>query len=41
MGHGTEADSNSIYTKMQETLARPQATSNYFVGTVEAESEPG
>ena len=34
MGHGTEADSNSIYTKMQETLAAGH--DNYFVGTVEA-----
>ena len=35
MGHGTEADSNSIYTKMQETLTAAGPT-NYFVGTVEA-----
>ncbi len=35
MGHGTEADSNSIYTKMQETLTAAGHT-NYFVGTVEA-----
>ena len=35
MGHGTEADSNSVYTKMQETLTAAGHT-NYFVGTVEA-----
>ena len=35
MGHGTEADSNSIYTKMQETL-KAAGYDNYFVGTVEA-----
>ncbi len=35
MGHGTEADSNAVYTKMQETLTAAGHT-NYFVGTVEA-----
>ena len=35
MGHGTEADSNSVYTKMQETL-KAADYDNYFVGTVEA-----
>ncbi len=35
MGHGTEADSNQVYTKMQETLTAAGHT-NYFVGTVEA-----
>ena len=35
MGHGTEADSNSVYTKMQETL-KAAGHDNYFVGTVEA-----
>ena len=35
MGHGTEADSNSVYTKMQETL-KAAGYDNYFVGTVEA-----
>ena len=35
MGHGTEADSNSDYTKMQQTLTDGGHTS-YFVGTVEA-----
>ncbi len=36
MGHGTEADSNSIYTKMQQVL-RDNGFDNYYVGTVEAE----
>ena len=36
MGHGTEADSNSVYAKMQETLTGMGKT-NYFIGTVEAE----
>lgn len=36
MGHGTEADSNSVYEKMQKTLTNAGKT-NYFVGTVEAE----
>ncbi len=36
MGHGTEAESNSIYEKMQDTLAA-NGHNNYFVGTVEAE----
>ena len=35
MGHGTEAESNQVYTKMQETLTAAGHT-NYFVGTVEA-----
>ena len=35
MGHGTEADSNSVYTRMQETL-KAAGYDNYFVGTVEA-----
>ncbi len=35
MGHGTEADSNAVYTKMQETLA-DAGLNNYFIGTVEA-----
>lgn len=35
MGHGTEADSNKVYTKMQEVLDS-QGHDNYFVGTVEA-----
>ena len=36
MGHGTEADSNGVYEKMQNTLTAMGAK-NYFVGTVEAE----
>lgn len=36
MGHGTEAASNQIYAKMQETLS-DAGYDNYFVGTVEAE----
>ena len=36
MGHGTEADSNGVYEKMQGTLTAMGAK-NYFVGTVEAE----
>ena len=35
MGHGTEADSNSVYTKMQDMLTEAGFT-NYYVGTVEA-----
>lgn len=35
MGHGTEAESNQIYAKMQEVLAAG-GYENYFVGTVEA-----
>ncbi|NBH18591.1 sirohydrochlorin cobaltochelatase [Clostridiaceae bacterium] len=36
MGHGTEADSNQIYGKLQETLKK-EGFENYFIGTVEAE----
>lgn len=36
MGHGTEAESNSIYPKMQETL-KAAGYENYYIGTVEAE----
>lgn len=36
MGHGTEADSNEIYQKMQDLLTKDGYT-NYFVGTVEAQ----
>lgn len=36
MGHGTEADSNSVYSKMQETL-KANGYENYYIGTVEAE----
>ena len=35
MGHGTEADSNSIYSKMQENL-KADKYDNYYIGTVEA-----
>lgn len=35
MGHGTEAESNQVYEKMQEMLSR-EGYGNYFVGTVEA-----
>lgn len=35
MGHGTEADSNSVYTKLQETLTS-EGYDNYYIGTVEA-----
>ena len=36
MGHGTEADSNSVYATMQQVFADLGYT-NYFVATVEAE----
>lgn len=35
MGHGTEAESNQVYAKMQETLT-DAGFKNYYVGTVEA-----
>ncbi|MGN1416753.1 MAG: sirohydrochlorin cobaltochelatase [Oscillospiraceae bacterium] len=35
MGHGTEADSNGVYTKLQELLTA-DGYNNYFIGTVEA-----
>ena len=35
MGHGTEADSNSVYAKIQQVLT-DGGHANYFVGTVEA-----
>lgn len=35
MGHGTEADSNEVYGKMQ-TLLTDNGFKNYYVGTVEA-----
>ena len=35
MGHGTEAESNQVYGKMQETFDGA-GYANYFVGTVEA-----
>lgn len=36
MGHGTEADSNQVYSRMQELL-KENGYENYYVGTVEAE----
>lgn len=36
MGHGTEADSNAVYSKMQDLLTA-DGYENYFIGTVEAE----
>ena len=36
MGHGTEAESNAVYAKMQQVFIDKGKT-NYFVGTVEAE----
>lgn len=36
MGHGTEADSNGVYAKMQKVLA-DGGYKNYYIGTVEAE----
>lgn len=35
MGHGTEADSNVVYGKLQETLT-DGGYENYYIGTVEA-----
>lgn len=35
MGHGTEAESNGVYAKMQELL-KSMGKENYFIGTVEA-----
>lgn len=36
MGHGTEAESNSVYTTLQERLTAG-GYENYYIGTVEAE----
>jgi sirohydrochlorin cobaltochelatase len=36
MGHGTEADSNAVYQKIQDLLTN-DGFKNYYVGTVEAE----
>ena len=36
MGHGTEHESNAVYSKMQELL-KSDGYKNYFIGTVEAE----
>lgn len=35
MGHGTEAESNQVYAKMQEML-KEAGYENYYIGTVEA-----
>jgi len=35
MGHGTEAESNEVYTKLQDMLSK-DGYNNYFIGTVEA-----
>ena len=35
MGHGTEHESNAVYTKLQENFSEAEAH-NYFIGTVEA-----
>lgn len=35
MGHGTAADSNAVYAKLQETLTKA-GYENYYIGTVEA-----
>jgi len=35
MGHGTEADSNQVYAKMQEMITAA-GYENYYIGTVEA-----
>lgn len=36
MGHGTEADSNEVYAKLQDVVTAA-GYENYFIGTVEAE----
>lgn len=36
MGHGTEAESNGVYAKMQQVMD-DEGYENYFIGTVEAE----
>lgn len=35
MGHGTEADSNGVYAKLQDVL-KAKGYNNYYIGTVEA-----
>lgn len=38
MGHGTEAEANSVYSRLQEELRKMKGEScPYFIGTVEAE----
>lgn len=39
MGHGTDASSNGVYLKLQETLQR-KGRSDYFIGTAEAGPSP-
>lgn len=40
MGHGTEADANAVYPKLQEELAKAnEEHCPYFIGTVEAEPD--
>lgn len=36
MGHGTEADSNGVYAKLQDVL-KAKGQNDYYIGTVEAE----
>ena len=36
MGHGTEAESNAVYAKLQDKLTEA-GYENYYIGTVEAE----
>jgi sirohydrochlorin cobaltochelatase len=38
MGHGTEAESNGVYAKMQDILA-DKGMKNYYIGTVEAKPD--
>lgn len=38
MGHGTEADSNHVYSRLQEKMAE-RGHENYYIGTVEAEPD--
>lgn len=38
VGHGTEHSSNSVYTKLQDTL-EDMGAANFFIGTVEAEPD--
>ena len=40
MGHGTEAESNQVYEKLQGIL-RQKGFKNYYIGTVEAEPSIG
>lgn len=40
MGHGSEAEANGVYTRLQEIL-RAEGFDQYFIGTVEAEPDLG